>query len=119
MSKLQEVDKAGNGSHRSSQQGGQDRGIEPSDPVPALQQGQVQEAYSEVLKMGAAGESSRSIAVEMALLFLRELEPTSGRRSGPVGLDRSDPLLCGDQARWTRLRGNTGTGFLRNTKKRT
>src|SRR5271154_7291518 len=26
--------------------------------------------------MGAAGESSRSIAVELALLFLRELEPT-------------------------------------------
>src|SRR5208337_223602 len=26
--------------------------------------------------MGSAGESSRSIAVELALLFLRELEPT-------------------------------------------
>src|ERR1019366_4477202 len=34
-----------------------------------------QEAGSRVLKMSAAGESSRTIAVELALLFLRELEP--------------------------------------------
>jgi len=43
--------------------------------VPTLQPGQGQEAGSRVLKMSAAGESSRSIAVELALLFLRELEP--------------------------------------------
>src|SRR5271163_4832864 len=41
-----------------------------------MQPGQVPEAYSQVLMMGSAGESSRSIAVELALLFLRELEPT-------------------------------------------
>jgi hypothetical protein len=42
--------------------------------LPTLQQAQVQETGSAVLKMGA-GESSRSIAVELALLFLCELEP--------------------------------------------
>jgi hypothetical protein len=35
----------------------------------------VQEAGSRFLKMSAAGESPRSIAVELARLFLRELEP--------------------------------------------
>src|SRR5258708_325781 len=75
MSKMQEGDQAGNGSHHSGQQRGQDRRNEPSDPLPTLQPGQVQEAGSQVLKMSAAGESSRSIAVELALLFLRELEP--------------------------------------------
>jgi hypothetical protein len=43
--------------------------------VPTLQPGQVQEAGPRVLKMSGAGDSSRSIAVELALLFLRELEP--------------------------------------------
>src|SRR5215472_10934760 len=72
---MPESHKPGNGSHRPGQQGRADRRIESADPVPALQPGQVQEAGSQVLKMGAAGESSRSIAVELALLFLRELEP--------------------------------------------
>ena len=45
-----------------------------ADPVPSLQPAQVQEAGSWALKMSAAGETSRSIAVELALLFLRELE---------------------------------------------
>jgi hypothetical protein len=40
-----------------------------------MQPGQGQEAGSGILKMSATGESSRSIAVELALLFLRELEP--------------------------------------------
>jgi hypothetical protein len=35
----------------------------------------VQEAGSRVLKMSAASERRRSIAVELALLFLREVEP--------------------------------------------
>jgi hypothetical protein len=43
--------------------------------VPALQQGQVHEDGSRVLKMSATGESPRSIAVELGRLFLSELEP--------------------------------------------
>ncbi len=49
--------------------------------------------------MSAAGESSRSIAVELALLFLRELEPRGRRGSGTAGLDRGGTLLCGGQTR--------------------
>jgi hypothetical protein len=43
--------------------------------MPTLQQRQIQEAGSAVLTMSTAGESTRSIAVELALLHLRELEP--------------------------------------------
>ena len=43
--------------------------------------------------MSAAGESSRSIAVELALLFLRELEPRSQKiRSGWSRPRRYSPL---------------------------
>ena len=105
---MQEGDQAGNGSHRSGQQGRQDRGIEPSDPVPALQPGQVQEACSQALKMSAAGESSRSIAVELALLFLRELVPTVAE--DPERLVSTEAVLSfaavrrGDPVTWQRWR---------------
>src|SRR6266481_1812703 len=81
---MPERDQARNGSRCSGQQRGQDRRIEPSNPLPTLQQGQVQEAGSQVLKMSATGESSRSIAVELALLFLRELEPLVAEDPEPL-----------------------------------
>ena len=68
--------------------------------------------------MGAAGESSRSIAVELALLFLRELEPTVAE--DPDRLVSTEAILSFAAVRRGILsRGNTGAGFSRNTKKRT
>jgi len=105
---MQEGDQAGNGSHRSGQQGRQDRGIQPSDPVRALQPGQVKEACSQALKMSATGESSRSIAVELALLFLRELVPTVAE--DPERLVSTEAVLSfaavrrGDPVTWQRWR---------------
>ncbi len=72
---MQKGDQFGNGSHRSSEQRRQDRGIESADPVPTLQPGQVQEAGPRVLKVSGTGESPRSVAVELARLLLHELEP--------------------------------------------
>ncbi len=58
--------------------------------------------------MGAAGESPRSIAVEMALLFLRELEPRSQKiRSGWSRPKRYSPFAAirrGDPVTWQRWR---------------
>src|SRR5271166_7199244 len=58
--------------------------------------------------MSAAGESSRSIAVELALLFLRELEPTVAE--DPERLVSTEAVLSfaavrrGDPVTWQRWR---------------
>src|SRR5271156_3047606 len=58
--------------------------------------------------MGSAGESSRSIAVELALLFLRELEPTVAE--DPERLVSTEAILSfaavrrGDPATWQHWR---------------
>src|SRR5271168_2214885 len=58
--------------------------------------------------MGGAGESSRSIAVELALLFLRELEPTV--EEDPERLVSTEAILSfaavrrGDPATWQHWR---------------
>jgi hypothetical protein len=64
--------------------------------------------------MSAPGESTRSIAVELALLFLHELEPLVAEDPERLvsteavlsfaAIRRGDPITC-----------NTGAGFWRNT----
>ena len=67
--------------------------------------------------MSAAGQSSRSIAVELALLFLRELEPWSQKiRSAWSRPRRYSPLQLSGAGILSP--GNTGAGFSRNTKNR-
>src|SRR5215469_16145890 len=106
---MPEVDQPRNGSRRPGQQGRADRRIESADPVPALQPDQVKEAGSQALKMSAAGESSRSIAVELALLFLRELELTVSE--DPERLVSTEAVLSfaavrrGDPPTWQHWRG--------------
>src|SRR5262249_22909889 len=74
MPEMPPFHQSADGSHRSVQQGRPDRGVQSPNSLPALQPGQVQTAGAQVL-MRAAREPSPSIAVELALLCLRELEP--------------------------------------------
>src|SRR5215469_3083147 len=62
--------------HRAGEQGRQDGRAQPADALPALQPPQVEEASRPALSSMENGSPPlRSVAAELALLLLRELEP--------------------------------------------